>query len=51
MSFEDDIAAIVDAVGLRSPAIVYELAMAPWKSDTERDDFLALITGKGGEDG
>ena len=51
MSFVDDIAAAVDAVGLRSIGVVYGIGMTPWKSDRERDDFLKLITGKGEQDG
>lgn len=47
MSFVDDIAAAVDAIGLKSVGVVYGIGMTPWKDDAERDGFLRLITEKG----
>lgn len=51
MSFVDDIAAAVDAVGLKSIGVVYGIGMTNWSSDDERDGFLNLITGKAVQDG
>lgn len=47
MSFVDDIAAAVDAIGVEAVGIVWGLGMTPWESDTDRDNFLATITGGG----
>lgn len=46
MSYVDDIAAVVDAIGLRSVGVVWGLGMTQWKSEAERDEFLGQITGK-----
>lgn len=46
MSYVDDIAAVVDAIGLRSIGVVFGLGMTNWESDEERDRFLSQITGK-----
>ena len=48
MSFVEDIAAAVDAVGVRSVGVVFGIGMTPWKDDAERDGFLALIKGEQG---
>lgn len=49
MSFVDDIAAAVDAFGVRSVGVVYGIGMTPWQSDEERDGFINLL--KGGSNG
>lgn len=46
MSFVDDIAAAVDAFGVRSVGVVYGIGMTPWKSDEERDGFISLMKGE-----
>lgn len=45
MSFVDDIAAAVDAIGVEAAGVVYGIGLTQWSSDQERDDFLALISG------
>lgn len=49
MSFVDDVAAAVDALGVKAAGIVYGIAMTPWESDQQRDEFLKFITGGGRE--
>lgn len=46
MSFVDDIAAAVDAFGVRSVGVIYGIGMTPWKSDEERDGFIQLLKGE-----
>lgn len=46
MSFVEDIAAAVDAIGVESAGVVYGIGLTQWKSDAERDEFLALISGR-----
>lgn len=50
MSFVDDIAAAVDALGVEAVGIVYGIGMTPWESNQERDDFLRIVT-QGGQSG
>lgn len=45
MTFVENIAAAVDAFGVRSVGVVYGIGMTPWKSDDERDGFLELLKG------
>lgn len=40
-SFVNNIAAGVDALGLRNAPIVYALAQIPWESVEDRDAFFA----------
>jgi nucleoid-associated protein YejK len=49
VSFVDDIAAAVDALGVKAAGIVYGIALTPWESDQQRDEFLSYITGGGNE--
>ncbi len=51
MSFQENLAAAVDAVGFRNVGIVWGLAMTPWESTEQRDEFLSLISGKVMSDG
>ena len=44
MSFVDDIAAAVDALGAQAAGVVYGIGLTPWKSDEERDGFLKTIS-------
>jgi hypothetical protein len=46
VSFVEDIAAAVDAIGVEAAGVVYGIGLVNWKSDQERDDFLALISGR-----
>lgn len=46
MSFVNHIAAAVDALGVEATGVVYGIALMPWKTDEERDDFLRLIAGQ-----
>jgi len=46
MSFVDDVAAAVDAFGVRSVGIIYGIGMTPWQSDEERDGFIRLLKGE-----
>lgn len=45
MSFVDDIAAAVDAVGVEAAGVVYGIGMMGWKDEQDRDNFLSLISG------
>lgn len=47
MSFVDNIAAAVDALGVEAAGVVYGIGRIPWKTDAERDEFLRLIAGQG----
>lgn len=47
MSFVNNIAAAVDAIGVEAAGVVYGIAMTPWESDQERDEFLNLVSGRG----
>jgi len=40
MAFEDDIAAAVDAFGVKNIGLVWGLGMAQWESTQQRDEFL-----------
>jgi hypothetical protein len=46
MTYVDNIAAVVDAIGMRSVGVVWGLGMTQWESEEQRDSFLAQITGK-----
>ncbi len=43
LSFVHNMAAAIDAVGLRNTPIAYGLAMVPWESVEERDAVLAKL--------
>lgn len=43
LSFVNNIAKAVEAVGLRNTPIAYALAMVPWASVQERDAALAEL--------
>lgn len=47
MTFVDNIAAAVDALGVEAAGVVYGIGMTPWESDDERDGFLRLVSGQG----
>jgi hypothetical protein len=40
----DNVAAVVSAIGMGTPAVVLSLARLPWASTDERDAFLREIT-------
>lgn len=46
MSFVNNIAAAVDAIGVEAAGVVYGIALTPWESDEERDEFLRLVSGQ-----
>lgn len=46
MSFVNNIAAAVDALGVEAAGVVYGIALTPWESDEERDEFLRLVSGQ-----
>ncbi len=46
MSFVNNIAAAVDALGVEAAGVVYGIALTPWESDQERDEFLRLVSGR-----
>lgn len=43
-SFEEDIAAAVDAVGIEKIGLIWGVGMTPWNSVEDRDAFLADVT-------
>lgn len=46
MSFQDDIAAAVEAFGVEDVGLIWGLGMAPWVSDERRDAFLTAAKNK-----
>jgi len=46
VSFVNNIAAAVDALGVEAAGVVYGIALTPWESDEERDEFLRLVSGQ-----
>jgi hypothetical protein len=46
VSFVEDIAAAVDALGVEAVGVVYGLGLTDWESDEKRDEFLSLLTGQ-----
>lgn len=46
MSFVDDIAAGVDALGVKNAGIIYGIALTDFESVQARDQFLSMISGK-----
>jgi hypothetical protein len=46
VSFVEDIAAAVDALGVEAVGVIYGLGLTDWESDQKRDEFLELISGK-----
>lgn len=49
LSFVNNIAAGVDAVGLRNAPIIFGLAKVQWNSPEDRDAFLAWVGEDNGE--
>lgn len=49
LSFVNNIAAGVDAVGLRNAPIIFGLAKVQWNSVEDRDAFLAWVGEDNGE--
>lgn len=45
-SFYDNLDATVKAVGLSQPGVVWALAGVSWDSVSDRDAFLATLTGR-----
>lgn len=45
--FEENIAAVAEAVGFDKPGLVFGLAMADWPTEDERNDFLRLLNKEG----
>ena len=43
-SFQEDIAAAVDALGLEKVGLIWGIGMTNWSSADERDQFLNLLT-------
>lgn len=46
-SFVEDVAAAVDALGVEPVGVIWGIGLANWSSADERDEFLALLTGRG----
>jgi len=46
MSFVNDVAAGVDALGVQNAGVIYGIAMTDFESTQKRDEFLAIISGK-----
>lgn len=42
--FVENLDAVVSAIGIEDVGLVWGLAMSPWQSETERDQFLNAIT-------
>ena len=49
LSFVNNIAAGVDAVGLRNAPVIFGLAKVQWNSVEDRDAFLAWVGEDNGE--
>jgi hypothetical protein len=47
-SFEEDIAAAVDVMGVQAAGVIYGLGMTAWSSEEDRDAFLTIVAGKDG---
>jgi hypothetical protein len=47
--FVENLDAAVSAVGIEDVGLVWGLAMTPWQSETDRDQFLNAITTQVGE--
>lgn len=43
-----DLTAAADAVGPEKIGIIFGIAMVPWESAQQRDDFLTALTGPSG---
>ena len=46
MSFVENVAAAVDALGVQHAGIIYGIALTDFESTQKRDEFLTLISGK-----
>jgi hypothetical protein len=46
VSFVEDIAAAVDALGVERAGVVYGIALTHFESPEKRDEFLSIISGK-----
>lgn len=46
MTFIENVAAAVDAIGVEKAGIVYGLGLTQFESNEKRDEFLSIISGK-----
>jgi hypothetical protein len=47
-SFEEDVAAAVEVLGLHAGGVIFGLGMTPWESAEQRDAFLTIVQGRDG---
>ena len=46
MSFVEDVAAAVDALGVENAGVIYGIALTDFGSPEKRDEFLSIISNK-----